>query len=241
MILIYKDIGVGEHVLHCLEKALNKRNQQILMIDSEFIINEDLSPYKSLIIPGGADLPYCEKLNGMGNQKIKNFVANGGTYLGICAGAYYGCSSINFKGEGYEIQGDRELAFFKGSAIGSLPELSNGVYFNEENNSKNVVDVFFRGNSFKSYYHGGPEFIGVPEEQILATYPNNKVSAVFGDYEKGYYILTSFHFEVEEDSYKEYFEKVSLTLPMSEEELALMEQLKHSNRDVVWDFLEKYL
>ena len=79
MILIYKDIGVGEHVLHCLEKALNKRNQQILMIDSEFIINEDLSPYKSLIIPGGADLPYCEKLNGMGNQKIKNFVANGGT------------------------------------------------------------------------------------------------------------------------------------------------------------------
>ena len=48
------------------------------------------------IMPGGADIPYTRKLNGKGNQIIKNYLANGGKYLGICAGSYYGSSSIEF-------------------------------------------------------------------------------------------------------------------------------------------------
>ena len=64
------------------------------------------------ILPGGADIPYTKELNGRGNQKIKNYVANGGAFLGICAGSYYAGSFVDFaKNTALEVQGKRELAF----------------------------------------------------------------------------------------------------------------------------------
>ena len=50
---------------------------------------------------------------------IKDYVTGGGSYLGICAGAYYGASYIEFnKGGELEVIGARELEFFDGKAIG---------------------------------------------------------------------------------------------------------------------------
>lgn len=155
-----------------------------------------------LVMPGGADLPYCKHLNGKGNLIIKgkhsrtaadavqpaqlckpgvrvrcvwvvailplakrhamqlmlcisrivgykqqaipniglkscttsraashlpaaccctaDFVHSGGSYLGLCAGAYFGCSRVVFEpGTPLEVVGDRELAFFPGIARGA--------------------------------------------------------------------------------------------------------------------------
>jgi len=246
VILIYNDEGVGEIGVYNLGTNLQKHYKEIKYIDSTFIINEDLSQYRSLIIPGGADLAYCKKLNGQGNQKIKEFVQQGGTYLGICAGAYYGCSYIEFTGEGYSIVGERELSFFSGQAKGSLTELSNGIYYNEQSNSKSVVEVFLSQSNkkkFYSYYHGGPEFLGATTEEILATYSNNKVAAVSGSYGKGFYILTSFHFEVEADTYDKYLEK-ELTETDQKIENKIYNQLKKikkSNKNCFWEYLLLYI
>lgn len=75
-----------------------------------------------LVMPGGADLPYCRHLNGAGNQLISDFVKiQGGAYLGLCAGAYYGCSRVEFEaGSDIEVVGDRELGFYPGTARGSI-------------------------------------------------------------------------------------------------------------------------
>ena len=239
VILIYNDEGVGEIGVYNLGTILKKFHKEIKYVDSTFILNEDLSPYRSLIIPGGADLAYCKKLNGQGNTKIKEFVQQGGTYLGICAGAYYGCSDIDFTGEGYSIIGERELSFFSGQAKGSLIELTNGVYYNEQSNSKSIVEITLPQNNnecFYSYYHGGPEFLGAKPEEILATYPNKKVAAVSGTYGKGYYILTSFHFEVEADTYDKYLEK-ELTETDRQIEDKIYNQLKEikkSDKNTFW-------
>ncbi|UUZ62721.1 BPL-N domain-containing protein [Polaromonas sp. P1-6] len=48
------------------------------------------------VMPGGADLPFCQALNGAPNERIRRFVEEGGAYLGICAGAYYACREIAF-------------------------------------------------------------------------------------------------------------------------------------------------
>ncbi|KAG2445925.1 hypothetical protein HXX76_000528 [Chlamydomonas incerta] len=73
-----------------------------------------------LIMPGGADLPYCKHLNGRGNRIIRGYVEAGGAYLGICAGAYYGCARVDFEpGSRLQVQGERELAFFPGRARGA--------------------------------------------------------------------------------------------------------------------------
>ena len=90
---------------------------------AEKIISTNLSNHCCLLImPGGRDLPYVKKLQGKGNKNISDFVRNGGSYLGICAGAYYGCSSVQFaKGDPLlEVIGPRELALFPGVSQGPV-------------------------------------------------------------------------------------------------------------------------
>jgi len=102
-----------------------------------------------LVLPGGADLPYARRLNGPdGNGRIRAFVAErGGAVLGLCAGAYYLCSRVEWEaGEAAAaaaaaaagappgaaaaaaaamkpapppVVGDRELAFFPGVGRGA--------------------------------------------------------------------------------------------------------------------------
>ena len=44
----------------------------------------------------------------------------GGAYLGLCAGAYYGCSPVVFEpGSALQVVGDRELRFFPGTGEGA--------------------------------------------------------------------------------------------------------------------------
>lgn len=90
----------------------------------------------ALVMPGGADLPYCRRLNGRGNEIIRGmknhlqhsesihacgaatqkaemslvmqwhksmrvlsgsgYVEGGGAYIGLCAGAYYASSYVEF-------------------------------------------------------------------------------------------------------------------------------------------------
>lgn len=65
-----------------------------------------------LVIPGGRDLPYVEELTTKTRvtKRIREFVKEGGKYLGICAGAYFGAEEVRFDvGGGLEVAGKREL------------------------------------------------------------------------------------------------------------------------------------
>eukprot|EP00887_Chlorella_sp_A99_P002281 scaffold10.g2281.t1 len=74
-----------------------------------------------LAVPGGADLPYCKHLNGRGCTMVREWVESGGRYLGLCAGAYFGSAACRFEpGTRLEVVGPRELAFFPGTAAGSV-------------------------------------------------------------------------------------------------------------------------
>lgn len=75
-----------------------------------------------MVIPGGADLPYCRELDGKGNTAIASYVRSGGRYLGLCAGGYYGSSRVEFEVGNLELEvsGPRELKFFPGTARGSV-------------------------------------------------------------------------------------------------------------------------
>jgi biotin---protein ligase len=53
--------------------------------------------------------------------KCADFVKGGGAYLGICAGAYYASERVEFEaGTALTVEGPRELAFFTGTALGSV-------------------------------------------------------------------------------------------------------------------------
>lgn len=63
---------------------------------------------------------YCRSLNGNGNRRIDQYVRRGGSYLGLCAGGYYGTSKCEFEvgNKVLEVVGSRELAFFPGTCRG---------------------------------------------------------------------------------------------------------------------------
>lgn len=47
-------------------------------------------------------------------------MSEGGSYLGLCAGAYYAASQVQFEpGSALQVVGDRELGFFRGIARGA--------------------------------------------------------------------------------------------------------------------------
>lgn len=67
------------------------------------------------VIGGGYDLGLINSLGAAGMGNIKRYVQSGGSYLGICSGAYFACDRIEFDKDGpLEVVGDRFLKFFPG-------------------------------------------------------------------------------------------------------------------------------
>lgn len=208
-IYIYDDDGVSKLGVASLMLSVRKYLQRdIKVINAEQLIQNGLENAVALIIPGGADLPYCAKLNGKGNQIIHDFVAKGGVYIGICAGAYYACGYVDFVGREYQVQGERELCFFQGVAKGSLPHLASGHLFDESANSKAMISLQFEDltKSPPLYYHGGPTFIpnrDYLDYQIIARYSDQQPAIITGQFGQGHYFLSGVHFELEKSMYEE--------------------------------------
>ncbi len=169
-------------------------------ISPEEILQGNLKNFSTLIMPGGhGDRFYHASLKGAGNTQICSFVRNGGTYLGICAGAYYGCSRVEFD-EGYplEVCEDRELKFFQGTAIG--PAFGKGTFeYNSEKGAR-IVKLSAEGGVFHAYYNGGCSFIGdFSNVRILSRYldlPHHPPAIIECPFGKGRAILSGVHLEL---------------------------------------------
>ncbi len=114
-----------------------------------------------LLMPGGSCTFYHRQLDSVGNDKIRTFVHKGGSYLGMCAGAYYACASVKW-GEKYNeektIHEEGKLSFFDAVAEGPIDELydKGDSYFK---NVYAIVDLkLSNGSIIKTIYAGGPAF-----------------------------------------------------------------------------------
>lgn len=208
-IYVYNDEGAGETSLkHTIDNLENvTTSYKINFIDAKGILYKEWTKDAVLLImPGGADIPYAKKLNGEGNNIIKQYVENGGNYLGFCAGAYYGSSFVEFdKGGELEVMEERELAFFPDKAVG--PILAKYDYKSNSGARAallklNINDKDFLNDNMRVYYNGGGYF------QNANLYTNVKVIADYQlendtflpaivemKYNKGIVILSGVHFE----------------------------------------------
>lgn len=162
-----------------------------------------------LVLPGGADLPFCDVLNGEGNAKITQFVRKGGRFLGICAGGYYSAKRCEFE-EGdpkMEVSGPRELGFFPGVARGCVYK---GFDYESHAGSKAVTMAVntdalpLSPGKVTVYYNGGGLFVDASKQrgvEVLARYDSpepeipdeEKVASVFCKVGKGCAILFGTH------------------------------------------------
>lgn len=187
------DDGAGtgstlESVRHCLYtlRRLLSPNYAVIPVTESAIIKEPWAASCALlVIPGGADLGYCRVLNGEGNARIDQYVRRGGSYLGLCAGGYYGSSRCEFEvgDKKMQVVGNRELGFFPGPCRGCA--FKGFVYHSEVGARASTLNVHkeaFVGSavpaSFKSYYNGGGVFVDAAKMQdrgvqVLANYADD--------------------------------------------------------------------
>lgn len=125
-VLVYSGKGTtAESVKHAIEslRLHLSPHYAVVSVSETALLNDPwMSKTAVLVIPGGADLPYCDVLNGRGNDRIRQFVRNGGKFIGFCAGGYYAASRCEFEvgDPAMEVSGSRELRFFPGIARGCV-------------------------------------------------------------------------------------------------------------------------
>jgi glutamine amidotransferase-like uncharacterized protein len=211
VVYIYAGPGVSKSSLAQIKNTLNfilQPNYQILEIFPEQILHDDWETHTALlIIPGGADIPYARALDGIGNQKIRSYVENGGSFLGICAGGYYGGEFVEFAiNTDLEVQGKRELGFFPGIVRG--PVLAPYDYQSESGARAAQIrwtnQGFPKNTVFSVYFNGGGYFVDATEKKlvsVLASYDIEEEFAAIVECQvgSGKAILSGVHFEYDPD------------------------------------------
>jgi glutamine amidotransferase-like uncharacterized protein len=102
---------------------------------------------------------------------IRNYVASGGRYLGICMGGYLAGRTPGFQ----LLPGDTDQYI-----------ASRGASVKTEVDS--IVSVYWRGQPHSMYFQDGPHFLlddGATDVIVLATYTNGKLAALVAPYGKG--------------------------------------------------------
>ncbi|KAJ5542459.1 Biotin--acetyl-CoA-carboxylase ligase [Penicillium sp. DV-2018c] len=170
------------HCLYTLRRLLAHR-YAVIPVTGDMLLKEPwMTTCAMLVMPGGADMGYCRTLNGAGNRRIAQYVRNGGKYLGLCAGGYYGCKKCEFEvgDKTMEVVGDRELGFYPGTCRGGA--FPGFVYHSEAGaraaGLEVVKEAFSAGTvptNFRSYYNGGGVFVDAPSladkgVEVLASY-----------------------------------------------------------------------
>ncbi|KAJ3098247.1 biotin holocarboxylase synthetase [Phlyctochytrium planicorne] len=218
-VLIYNGSGTSKGSVESTIKALRESlssSYDVMAVDANVLIKEPWQDSTSLLVmPGGRDLPYVEKLSPQETLKIRTWVQNGGRYLGICAGAYFACERVEFEvgRGGYEVKGSRDLSLVPGVAKGSC---TPGFRYNDEGTACAVTlacgDGILgeKGGSNVTVCANGGPFFAIPETaassdsniNIIARYQDGVVPEAFGKpaivaktFGKGHVVLSGPHVE----------------------------------------------
>lgn len=196
---VYLDKGSAYHSALYLAKALKKSKYSVVFVDHSAFLAEGWEEKVSLLaFPGGRSLPYHAILQGRGNERIAGYIAKGGSYLGICAGGYYGAGMVEFeKGYPNEVITTHELAFFPGKAIGAA--YGAGQFCYHSSKGARMAHIQWAEQECFSYFNGGcyfeaPEkYSGVTTIARYADLPHSPAAAIFCQKELGKVVLTGIH------------------------------------------------
>lgn len=205
-IFLYDGPGSWEVGTENLKAFLRENNYSYQTKGPHDLLNGDLQMEKPglLIMPGGESWVYLEYLGDRGAQEIIRFVKNGGSYLGICAGAFYATSHR----EGGAATGPYGIGLLEGVA-------HDGTYLKEPGYSEGVVNFSWElgnplveglGNFVNMLLYGGPAFRFSIEEaqkkniQTVLRFSHSLEPAMIQlEYGKGKVFLSAPHVEIKEE------------------------------------------
>ncbi len=250
-IIIYVDEGVGgyslRHLVRSLRKSVDLSKYSLKRMDAVALLKENWESETALfIVPGGRDVFYHNKLKGEGVERISAYIRGGGSFLGICAGAYFGASEIEFeKGGQFEVCAKRHLGLFPGRAVG--PALGSNKYHIESDRGAEAALVHWKEDYYAFTFYNGGCFFEEPERfaevSVLGRYaeleqsPAAVVSCSVG---KGRAILSGVHIEYDASHLNDdnpYFDHIVPKLKKTEDQgrRLFREVLEHVGLNIVRD------
>jgi glutamine amidotransferase-like uncharacterized protein len=166
---------------------------------------ESLSDCSAICFPGGYAYDYKTALTMNGLNYVRSFINNGGAYIGICAGAFFASSSVEWEGETYPYQ----LKLFDGTATGSIYSIAKWddhamtrIKLNPDNPVKSGLN-----ETYTVLYYGGPYFTpnpGIQFDTIAVWSDYNDLPAIICfEYGNGRVCLIGPHLEIEENSIRD--------------------------------------
>jgi glutamine amidotransferase-like uncharacterized protein len=143
-----------------------------------------------LVYPGGATYNYGSLIGEEGQEKIRQFVSNGGSFFGICGGSVFGASVLDL---------------VEGSFFPNGVEVSQGTYIMEMQVNKDSTgpDLSNEPDTYSTLYWSSMYYASADMEGIIPilSYPhNNEAAMIASNYESGTVFLCSPHPEYEENS-----------------------------------------
>lgn len=190
-VLVYSGPGVSASALHHTLKTLRLllSSYDVKTVNAKSLA---LDPWQKgtsmVVIPGGRDLPFVSELSKthhhteagsskghQASEKVRDFVERGGSYFGICAGAYFASSHCTFEqGTAMEVDGPRPfLRFFPGTCQGTV--YPGFVY--ESDKGARIIDIERTASAgrWRCHYNGGGAFMSAQKYanqgvEVLATY-----------------------------------------------------------------------
>ena len=186
-VLIYSDDGAWEDGIIALEHFFDNQNvTHTRLYAADLNAGTWNKEALAVVFPGGYAYNYQLTISLDAVDEIRDYVANGGGYIGICAGAYFASKTVAWEGGVYPY----ELGIFDGTAYGSLNYIApwpnytmTGISLNKNNNiSKSNKD------KISVLYYGGPIFTPNPGVEIdtIATWDSaeNTPAIINFEYEK---------------------------------------------------------
>jgi glutamine amidotransferase-like uncharacterized protein len=211
-IILYDDQGVDSESLKQLIKSFREivdtSHYVLARMGAQTLIEDSWEEDTALlIISGGRDVFYHALLDGKGTDKIRSFIERGGKYLGICAGAYFACTRIEFeKGGALEVCGRRSLQLFPGVAKG--PAYGINKYSYENLRGAEAAKISWKQSDCHVYFNGGCTFVAeehLPWVKPISLYldlEDQPPSILEIEVGKGLAFLSGVHFEYSARSFK---------------------------------------
>lgn len=144
-------------------------------------LDEQVAVRTLLIMPGGADRYFLQRLGLARILRLRSAIEGGAAYIGTCAGAYFASRSCIFeaKDPNLRVVGTRPLALVPYDAIGAMRE--GFCYGTERGASAEQLRCKWNDISFNaiSYCNGGCAWRGVDEfsdTKVLARYKGTALS-----------------------------------------------------------------
>lgn len=182
-VLLFTGTGTSSSDVAAIEAVLTTLGLGYTTADSarlDAMSEPQLAGYKLLIVPGGNSIEIGQNLSASTAANIRGAVADYGmNYLGICAGAFFGASSIY---NGVDLTGGVSFSFYQ--------DEFKGIHIE-------AVEISFpSGDPMDVYWQDGPELSGWG--QVVATFPDGSAAITQGSSGKGFVTFTGVHLEAPE-------------------------------------------